>query len=154
LAHLQKAVANQAELISKFAKGVVQIADALPHIELRTILYPTEKMKKAVATLYAHIMEFMQRAAKWYSESKIRHAVGAIFKPFALSFQDILDNISIVSREIDRLAASASMAEQRGMHLEQRNMHMDQIQTHNLLVDVSTALQGKPTSRATQNASR
>lgn len=104
-------------------------------------------MKKAVAILYAQIMQFMQRAAKWYSESKIRHAVGAIFKPFALSFQDILDDISIVSREIDRLAASASMAEQRGMHLEQRIMYRDQRQTHNLLVDVSTALQGRSTSR-------
>jgi hypothetical protein len=134
---------NQAELISKLAKGLVYIADALPHIELRTILYPTEKMKTAVATLYAHILQFMQRAAKWYSESKIRHAVGSIFKPYALSFQDILDEISTVSREVDMLALSASMAEQRGMHLEQRNMHMDQRCTHKLLVDVSTALQGK-----------
>jgi hypothetical protein len=93
-------------------------------------------MKGAVAILYARILEFLQRAAKWYREPKAKHALMAIVKPYSLHFKDLLEDIASQSREIDRLAASGSMAEQRDMHLDQKR-------THDLLVEMRDVIFGK-----------
>jgi hypothetical protein len=73
-------------------------------------------MKTLVATLYAHIINFVQRAIKWYKEGKIMHAITSITRPLSLRFQDLMNEISESSRKVDQLVASLSLAEQRQMH--------------------------------------
>jgi hypothetical protein len=89
---------------------------ALPTANVKTILYPTDQIKAAVSTLYAHIITFMERALKWYNQGKFKHIISAVFNPFPLTFQDLLDQIGSCSQTVDQLAVSASQAEMRDMH--------------------------------------
>ncbi|KAF2472742.1 uncharacterized protein BDR25DRAFT_341607 [Lindgomyces ingoldianus] len=109
-------VLNHEELLHELSKALCYIADTLPHVELKAVLFPTPLMKTLVGTLYAHIINFVQRAVKWYKEGKIKHAITSITRPFRLRFQDLVDEIREASRKIDQLAASLSFAEQRRMH--------------------------------------
>jgi hypothetical protein len=114
--HAMQGVLNQEELINELSKALCYIADTLPHVELKAVLFPTPLMKTLVATLYAHIINFVQRAIKWYKEGKIKHAITSITRPLSLRFQDLVDEIRESSRKVDQLAASLSLAEQRRMH--------------------------------------
>lgn len=84
------------------------------------MLYPTDEMKNAVAILYAHIIKFLQRAGAWFEQGKLKHVVSAITNPYAIRFKDIVEEIEMCARNVDQLAVSSSMAEQRDIHLEQQ----------------------------------
>jgi hypothetical protein len=89
---------------------------ALPTANVKTILYPTDQIKAAVSILYAHIIAFMERALKWYNQGIFKHIISAVFNPFPLAFQDLLEQIGSCSQTVDQLAVSASQAEMRDMH--------------------------------------
>jgi hypothetical protein len=107
-------------LLTTVSAGLCDIADALPRVELATILYPTDAMKQAVAMLYSHIMLFLMRALEWYEESRFKRALHSITKPAALSYNDIIGLIQKETRQIADSAAASSQAEQRDMHDELR----------------------------------
>ena len=88
----------------------------LPRTDFTLVLYPTDTMQEAVAMLYAHIMKFLRKATLWYNKNKFSHAIGSIFKPWTLSWKEIIQKIGEQSRRIERLASIASKAELRDMH--------------------------------------
>ena len=108
---------NQEELIAQLSKALAQIADALPRIEIKNLLFPTEMMKGAVATLYAYIIKFCQRAISWYTEGRLKHILTSLTRPSALRFKDLVEEIAECSRRVDNLAVTSAQAEQRDMHL-------------------------------------
>lgn len=85
---------------------------------MAAMLYPTPRMRHAVAQLYAHIMRFFIRAVKWYSASKAHHIWDSLARPVELRYADILGDIEISTKEVENLATAASWAEQRDVHLE------------------------------------
>lgn len=91
---------NQEELIRKLSKALCAIADALPHVELKLVLYPTDKMKALVSRLYAQLIKFILRATNWYTEGKFRHFFTSIGRPYALRFEDLAEDIKDTSREV------------------------------------------------------
>ena len=107
---------NHETLISTVAKGLTQIADALPRVELANNLYPSKRMEHAVSELYAYVIKFFIRAYDWYRESTFSHVLHSITRPAELRYKDLLDKITDRSRSIDQLAVSGSQAEQREMH--------------------------------------
>ncbi|KAF2794257.1 hypothetical protein K505DRAFT_304341, partial [Melanomma pulvis-pyrius CBS 109.77] len=109
-------VANHEESVHQLAKALYRFADCLPRHELKLILYPSPQMQEAVAKLYARLIEFMVHALHWYHKGKARRALGAIFKPFALDFQDRLAGVDEISRSIDEIANTAAQAELRAVH--------------------------------------
>ncbi|KAK6508673.1 hypothetical protein TWF506_010752 [Arthrobotrys conoides] len=114
---LFQGIMNHEELVVQLAKGITKIAEVMPRTELRAILYPTAQMRHSIQTLYALIIEFLLRALKWYRQPTLKRAISSIAKPFALQFKDVLEDISEQSRQIDQLAAAASQAELRDMHI-------------------------------------
>lgn len=107
---------NHEHAIASLAKGISSIADALPRVELATLLYPTKKMMHAVEELYAYILRFFIRAHDWYREGTLRHILHSIIRPAELRYQDLLENIASCSRNIDQLAVSGSQVELREVH--------------------------------------
>jgi hypothetical protein len=103
-------------VIATLAKAMAQIADILPRVELQTLLYPTDRMKAAIADLYAHILRFLIRARDWYEEGKLHHFIHSITRPAELRYNDLLEQISYSSRNIHELAGSGQQAELRDMH--------------------------------------
>ena len=81
-------------------------------------------MHRAVSTVYANIIKFLQRVMNWYSEGRIKHIVSSILRPYELRFKDLVDEIARCSRGVDQLAFMASQVELRNMHVEQKEMHM------------------------------
>jgi len=75
-------------------------------------------MKGLTITLYAQIITFIQRAVNWYSESKIKHALAAIVRPYQLRFKDLVDDITVQVDRIYRLAFNMSISELRETRLE------------------------------------
>jgi hypothetical protein len=123
-----KGILNQEELIKELAKALYEIAGALPQTELCLFLYPTELMRSLSSSLYALIIQFVQRAANWYSESKIKHAFTSLGRPHQLRFKDSVDDITVHVNRIYRLAFSMSIAELRETRLELGELSTEQRQ--------------------------
>jgi len=111
-------VTNHETLIKELTKALCRICEAVKHVELKLLLYPTEEMKNQVSDLYTHLVKFAIRAVKWYREPRLLHAVTSITRPYSLRFKDIVEDIHDTIRQIDRLALSMSQAEQRQILLK------------------------------------
>lgn len=92
-------------------------------------------MQQAVAQVYAHIVKFFHRAMVWYNESKAKHLISSIYRPFELRFGDLVDDIARYSRMVDQLAIAESQAELRLMHLEQRELLSEVRDTRRLIIE-------------------
>jgi hypothetical protein len=112
-----QAVLNHEEYITQISKAFCQIAAALPRVNVKILLFPTEQIQQAVSKLYAQVLKFMLRAVKWYTEGKLKHFITAVFRPVPLRFKDLLEEIDSCSQIVDQLAVGASQAEQRNMHV-------------------------------------
>ncbi|KAK3312173.1 hypothetical protein B0H66DRAFT_395086 [Apodospora peruviana] len=141
------AVINHQKLLDSLAKGLAQIAGALPRMELAAFLYPTEMMKQALAEIYASIIFFLIRAHGWFKESRFSRAVHSITRPTELRYDDLLQEIEASTRQFDSLAMAASHAEQRDIHLllldvkqkliEQQQLNASyHLNTHTMLSDL------------------
>lgn len=106
---------NHENAIADLAKGLTKIAEALPKVELATLLYPTARVKDATKALYAFVLQFLMRAHGWYREGKFRHLIHSITRPSDLYYKDLLNNISECSRNIHQLAVAGSQVELRDM---------------------------------------
>ncbi|KAE8441311.1 hypothetical protein EG329_005506 [Mollisiaceae sp. DMI_Dod_QoI] len=109
-------VANHEESVHQLVKALCRFTDYLPRHELKLILYPSIQMQQAVAKVYARLIHFMVHALKWYQKCKAKRAIGSIFKPFALDFQDELTEVNELSRAVDEIANTAAQAELRAVH--------------------------------------
>jgi len=109
---------NHDELTKQIAKAFCRIADIFPRTELVLILYPTNLMRDAAAHLYAQIIKFIQKAVTWYKKGALAHVWGSIARPWALSFQDNVEDIKVFSQRVDELASTAEKAELRDVHRE------------------------------------
>lgn len=98
-------------------KGLAQVADALPRLELTVVLYPTERMREALSEVYAIVIRFLIRAKDWLEEGKLMRAVHSVTRPSELRYDDLLEELQIATQNSTRIAITASQAEQRDMHL-------------------------------------
>lgn len=133
---------NHEAMISSLAEGLCQIADALPHSELVTVLYPTDSMKHAVAKLYANIIKFFIRARDWYKESPLLHALHSITRPVELRYQDLLDAIRRCSRHVEKMAMAAFQTEQRDIRLMLHTLMDREQKSDALLMEVKQMIVG------------
>ena len=99
---------NHQEIVKKLAKSLCHIADILPRANLTMVLYPTTRMQDVLARLYANILQFMSQAMNWYRQGKLKHSVSSIFRPWALSFQEIMESIKDDAICLDKLADTAA----------------------------------------------
>jgi hypothetical protein len=111
-----QAVMNHEKTVAMLAKAMSQIADTLPHVELQLMLYPTTRMREAVAELYAIILRFLVRARDWYEEGRVVHLIHSITRPVELRYLDLIEQISNSSRIIRAITASGQLAEFRDWH--------------------------------------
>ena len=111
--------------MSTFAKTLCRIADCLPRQELALVLYPTKQIKQGVAQLYAHFMDFLVRAMKWYREGAVNRIVHSITQPVGIRYKDILESIEDCSRSIDKWVTASAQAELRDMHALQQRTQSD-----------------------------
>ena len=132
-------------MTKSLAKGLSQIADSLPRTKLATVLYPTKRMKQAVAELYAHIIEFLIRAQKWYHESKALHIFHSFIRPVELRCSDLIDEIKDCTLAIDGLTSAGAHAEQRDMHLELKEVSKNQKSLEVCLSDIRQIIIGEST---------
>jgi hypothetical protein len=115
---MTKGISNNDEMIRQFAKACAYIADVLPRTELTLILYPTERIKEAVAHLYTKILGFVVHAVKWYRQGKLAHAWAAFAKPWSVTFKDHVEDIGDQAKRVNELSSTAAKAELRDAHLE------------------------------------
>ncbi|KAL6919001.1 hypothetical protein FSST1_003027 [Fusarium sambucinum] len=109
---------NHEATICLISKALSQIADSLPRVELVTVLYPTDRIRQAVSNLYANLVRFFIRAHEWCQEGTFRHLLHSITRPPELRYQDLLEDITANSREIDQLAAASARVEIRDISLK------------------------------------
>src|SRR3569833_1788440 len=76
-------------------------------------MYPTERMRTAVAELYAYILRYLVRARDWYEEGRIKHFIHSITRPWELRYDDIVENIARRTQVVKDLAVSGQQAEFR-----------------------------------------
>ncbi|KAG0632972.1 hypothetical protein HOY80DRAFT_1013236 [Tuber brumale] len=97
-------VINYEALVKQVAKTLVRIAKSLSRVVPLLHLYPHGEMISAVATLYAHMISFLQRATIWYRGSSTSRFFKAIFNPFELSFGELVDDIREHGERVAELA--------------------------------------------------
>ena len=132
-------------MTKSLAKGLCHVADSLPRVEFLTLLYPTRRMKQAVADLYAYILRFLIRAQGWYQESKLLHALHSFTRPAELRYADLVEEIEACTRTVDGLASTGAQAEQRDMHLKLQALIDRQGAFEVLLREMYEKLTSKPT---------
>lgn len=113
---------NHEKTVKGLAKALSEIADALPRVQIRSDLFPTDRMKAAVSVLCADILKFLTRAHKWYCESSLKRTLHSFTQPFDLRYADILKDIRHGSYVVQELAACGQMVELRHV-----NHKIDQI---------------------------
>ena len=85
--------------------------------------------------LYAHIIKFFHRAMAWFTESRTKHMISSICRPYELRFKDLVDDIARSSRCVDQLAFAAAQAEIRQMHHEQRELTNIVLETRQIIIE-------------------
>ncbi|RFU72997.1 hypothetical protein TARUN_9255 [Trichoderma arundinaceum] len=140
---------NHEATVSALAQGLSQVATVLPRTELSLVLYPTERMKRAIAQLYAHIIRFLIRAKEWYDENKLKHLWHSISRPVELRFNGLISDIESLSATVDNLAMHGSRAELRDVHqkIEQGSNELAALQkevmeTKELIVSLKSFVAG------------
>lgn len=113
---------NHEKTVKGLAKALIEIADALPRVEIRSDLFPTERMRAAVSKLCADILKFLTRAHKWYCEGCLKRTLHSFTQPFDLRYADILEDIRHDSYVVQDLAACGQLVELRHV-----NSKIDQI---------------------------
>ncbi|KAK8061146.1 Nacht domain protein [Apiospora hydei] len=143
------AVLNHEELLAEISKAISLIADMLPWTVLHSELYPTKRMREAVARLYAKIIKFALMAVQWSKKSKVMHSVAAIIHPFKLSFSPIINEIAEHSQRVNELASAASRAEIRDQHVEIHSLKREteiivtRLSLQNEMIIAQQSLQGE-----------
>ena len=132
-------------MTKSLTKGLCHVADSLPRMEFLTLLYPTRRMKQAVADLYAYIIRFLIRAQGWYQENKLLHALHSFTRPAELRYADLIEEIEACARTVDSLASAGAQAEQRDMHLKLQALIDRQGAFEFLLREMYEKLTSKPT---------
>lgn len=129
-------------MVKSLAKGLHQISICLPRMELAAILYPTEKMKSAVAELYARVVRFLIRAQAWYEESKPLHLLHSITRPPELRYFDIMQEIETWAHTVESLASAGIQAETRDMHSKLEKVMRKQHESATVLLEVRQLMIG------------
>ncbi|KAF1848142.1 uncharacterized protein K460DRAFT_333887 [Cucurbitaria berberidis CBS 394.84] len=124
------AVINHEDHLAALSKGLAKIAGLLPHSELISALYPTKKMKAAMAELYAIIIRFLVRAQDWLQESSLSRALHSITRPAKLRYDDLIEEIELRLQNVTAFATAASQAEIRDMRLEIMAMRDQQLEAN------------------------
>ncbi|KAH8881712.1 hypothetical protein GQ53DRAFT_773125 [Thozetella sp. PMI_491] len=136
-------IISHENLFNQFAKALHWIAQVLPRCELSADLYRTDEMKDAVASLYAHILLFLQQAIKWYNVGPAGRALTALFKPFELSYQETVDQIMLCAKAIDDIAGIYAKVEIRDISVllqdESRKLTEREQKLHDMQVKFSIA---------------
>ncbi|CUS12299.1 unnamed protein product [Tuber aestivum] len=97
-------VINHETAIKEVAKTLTRISGYLPQADLLSIMYPSDEMRIGVATLYAHIISFLQRATSWYRGGRLSHFFRALWNPFEVSFRELVDDIREQGKRVADLA--------------------------------------------------
>jgi hypothetical protein len=133
---------NQEELIKELAKALCRIGDALPQAETQVVLYPTCEMQALIINLHLMVFKFAQRALDWYNEGRLKHAVSAIVRPYSLRFQDLVERIIEITRQIKDVASSMNMVELRRTRIELEEARRELQETKELAMEMRRALEG------------
>ena len=102
-------------MVTELSKALTRINDAVPRVHIELALYKTPWMQTAVSRFYAHVLLFLQKAVEWYNKGSFRRAVGSIFRPYPLTFEDTVTSIRACTDTIDKIANTSSHAEIRGL---------------------------------------
>lgn len=104
---------NHEKTVKGLAKALSEIADALPRVQIRSGLFPTERMRDVVSKLCADILKFLTRAHKWYCEGSLKRTIHSFTQPFDLRYADILEDIKHGSFVVKDLASCGQSVELR-----------------------------------------
>lgn len=104
---------NHGNLVDQLSQALGMIASALPRTKITAELYKTSEMRGALSSLYAHVILFLKQALKWYRVGPAKRALGAIFKPFELTYKNTLQEIERCAQTIDRIASLSAKLEVR-----------------------------------------
>ncbi|KAL9112820.1 MAG: hypothetical protein Q9227_002897 [Pyrenula ochraceoflavens] len=110
-------VLNHEELVTELSKALANVCNTLPRTQLHLVLYPSERMKRAVEELYALLICFYQRALRWYEKNRLKHVVQALIRPFRLAFGDLVERINSQARAIESLAITMAHQEIRSIYV-------------------------------------
>ncbi|RDW58293.1 hypothetical protein BP5796_12223 [Coleophoma crateriformis] len=102
-----KACCNHEKLLVEISKAFSNIADVLPRT---TLVFVTDGIREAVASVYAKIIEFGGIAIEWYKSMAMRHVISALY-PVELRSETTIEEIARRSRHVEQLASMALKAE-------------------------------------------
>lgn len=116
-----KSVVNHGETLKLLAKSIAKVGERLPRAKILSKLYPTNRMRSTVESLYSCILEFLLLAHQWCNETKFQHFYHSLTRPAELRYNDVLERIRDCSDDLTELAALGSQAEIRVMHGTQQS---------------------------------
>lgn len=104
-------------MVAELSKALTRINEAMPRVQIELTIYQSPWMQGAVSRLYAHVLSFLQEAVQWYNKGSFRRAIGSIFRPYPLAFQETVLDIKACTKAVDAIANTSSHAEIRSLTL-------------------------------------
>ncbi|KAI1489610.1 hypothetical protein F5X96DRAFT_670495 [Biscogniauxia mediterranea] len=98
-------------------KFLFVITDTLPVVEATILLFPTDRMKLALAEIYASVIRFLVRVQDWFEENRFLRVLHSIKRPKEQRYDDLLEDIESSTSYFRNLAVTESQAERRDVHL-------------------------------------
>ncbi|RYO80672.1 hypothetical protein DL766_004863 [Monosporascus sp. MC13-8B] len=126
-------IVNQETIVKELAKALSKIADVLPRATLALRLYRTQPMQHIAASLYARLMRFLIKVQEWLQKGKLSHALGAVFNPWSLGFEESLVHFEEEAKKLSEYAEAALQAEMRDVHIEVQLTKRELVSTRELL---------------------
>ncbi|KAH8722461.1 hypothetical protein GQ44DRAFT_828992 [Phaeosphaeriaceae sp. PMI808] len=118
-------VTNREKIVTTLAKAIAQIAEVLPRVNLKTSLYPTDRMKEALTNLYVSIFQFFSRAREWCEESGLRR--------FQAEIRDMHYKFEIMTATIERINTTVSLLHALKVPQEEEISQPSQVSTIDIL---------------------
>ena len=75
-------------------------------------------MQETLVQLFAHILQFLHHALRWFRQNKLMHTISCIVRPWAIAHSEHFEAIKEDSIRLDKLSDMAAKAELRDTHIE------------------------------------
>ena len=127
------------EILEKIVDSLDQIFLLLGRVELYSHMFRVNRVEEGVVTLYAYILDFIQKATRFLRKRGIGRMTAAIWRPYHLEFQGTYQKIKDYVDFVDKEANAANM-----VALQRQNKEL-----HSRLTEMTAAMTAALTAQTT-----
>ena len=151
---MTKLFQNQEELLAQLAKSLDELANVLPQLEIDVDLFNAPDIQWAAESIYGSIVRLFDEMLKFYQESRAKHVLKSLTKPYSVRFQDVVEDVRSKSYLFERLASAYGRREGRVIHVKVDSVNKQQQLSETRILEALTIMHRDMMSKPTPSDMR